>query len=243
MELNWILMGSFFLVALLYSSVGHGGASGYIALLTLAGFAVEEIRPFVLVLNIMVSLLAFYQFFKAGYFRFGLTWPFVVSGIPLSFIAGSLHLKSSIISLLLAVVLIFSAIRFFWKPETQEVEKQLSISWALFFGGLFGFFAGITGTGGGIFLTPLLILSRWAIPKKAAATSALFIFLNSVAGLGGYFWSGGDMGLIQVEWIIAAYLGGLIGATLGSRFLSPRILQWLLAFVLLLAAVKLLRAS
>lgn len=236
-------MGAFFLVALLYSSVGHGGASGYIALLTLAGFAAAEIRPFVLVLNIMVSLLAFYQFFKAGYFRFALTWPFVVSGIPLSFVAGSLQLKSSIISLLLAVVLIFSAIRFFWKPETQEIERPLSISWALFFGGLFGFFAGITGTGGGIFLTPLLILSRWAIPKKAAATSALFILLNSAAGLGGYFWSGGDMELIQVEWIIAAYLGGLIGATLGSRFLSPRILQWLLAFVLLLAAVKLLRTS
>ncbi len=236
-------MGAFFLVALLYSSVGHGGASGYIAVLTLAGFAVEEIRPFVLMLNVMVATLSFYQFTKAGYFSFPLTWPFILSGIPFSFIGGSIHLKSHSLSFLLAVVLIFSAVRFFWKPQTEEIEKIPLVRWALFWGALFGFLAGLTGTGGGIFLTPLLIFAGWAISKKAAATSSLFILLNSIAGLGGYFWSGRNMEFIEVELIFAVYLGGVIGGTLGSRFFSPRIVQWALALVLMIAAVKLLRHS
>ena len=242
LEINWILMGAFFLVALLYSLVGHGGASGYIALLTLAGFAVQEIRSFVLILNMMVSLLSFYQFMRAGYFRFQLTWPFVLMGIPFSFLGGSIHLNSSYLSFILGAVLIFSAFRFFWKPVVNEREAAPSLRWSLVWGACFGFLAGVTGTGGGIFLTPLLIFAGWAIPQRAAATSAIFIFLNSLAGLGGYFWSGGELALFEVEWIISAYLGGFIGATLGSRFFSPRILQGALAFVLMIAAIKLLRA-
>ena len=235
-------MGAFFLVALLYSLVGHGGASGYIALLTLAGFAVSEVRPVVLILNLVVSFLAFYQFTKAGYFNFRLTWPFVLTGIPFSFFGGSIHLKSSYLSFILGVVLIFSAFRFFWKPVVRERERSLSLRWSLLWGASFGFLAGLTGTGGGIFLTPLLIFAGWAIPQRAAATSAIFIFMNSLAGLGGYFWSGGELALFEVEWIVAVYLGGLMGATLGSRFLPPRILQGALAFVLMIAAIKLLRA-
>lgn len=241
MEMNdLLLLFGMALVAMLYSSVGHGGASGYIALLTLAGFAVLEVRSFVLILNIGVSWLAFYQFTRAGFFRFRFSLPFILGGIPCAFIGGSLPMSTQVLSLLLGIVLLFSAVRLCWTlPSTEKTQEPKWIT-SLICGAALGFLAGMTGTGGGIFLTPLLILMQWSNPKQAAATSALFIFLNSIAGLMGGLMKG-NFEFLGFEFLIAAYLGGMIGSTLGARFLHSKIIQYTLALVLCIAAFKLLR--
>ena len=170
------------LIAFLYSSVGHAGASGYIATMTLFGLAPTVIRPTALVLNILVASIGTFQFWRAGHFSWKLFWPFALLSIPAAYIGGYLQPSASVLRILIAVVLLFSAVRLLFRrsdpPQTVTPSRPVAIS----VGAGLGFLSGLTGTGGGIFLTPLLLFCQWAHIRQAAAVSALFIWVNSTLG-------------------------------------------------------------
>lgn len=227
-------------VAFLYSSVGHAGASGYIAVLTLFGHSFEVIRPTALVLNILVAIIGSWQFMRAGHFSWSLTWPFAVLAIPASFVAGGVQLPRQIIGAVIAIVLLFSAVRLFVRAGDPEQVTPPKLPLALGLGGLIGFLAGLTGTGGGVFLTPLLLFCGWAKTRTAAATSVVFILINSISGLVGLLVKGGT--IPSLAWTLAPIVVvlGTLGSYLGSRKLPVRVIQLLLAAVLISAGVKLL---
>ena len=231
------------LVAFLYSSVGHAGASGYIAVMSLCGWAANEIRPTALVLNILVATIAAAQFWRAGHFAWNLFWPFALLAVPAAYLGGYLQLPSAMLKLLLAAVLLFSAARLFFRQRDPAETNPPPRSLAIVTGTGIGFLSGLTGTGGGIFLTPLLLFCGWAHTRRAAATSALFILVNSVAGLAGYVSSGRP--IPHIAWIlaIAAVIAGGIGSHLGSRRFPVRTIAVLLATVLVIAGLKLIFAS
>lgn len=228
-----------FAVALLYSSVGHAGASGYIAVLTLCGLGIETVRPTALVLNVLVATIATIQWSRAGHFSWNLFWPFTVLSAPAAFLGGWLKLPADFLKILVGLVLWFSAWRLFFRKKDPDETKPPSRFAAVTSGAGIGFLAGLTGTGGGIFLTPLLLFRRWAKAKEAAATSAPFILLNSIAGLAGY--AGSGQSLPDFAWPLALVVaaGGLIGSSLGSRQLPVRAISIILAAVLIMAGAKL----
>lgn len=230
-------------VAFLYSSVGHAGASGYVAVMTLFGFAGNFIKPVALVLNILVACIGAFQFWKAGHFSWRLFWPFAVLSAPLAFFGGSQKLSDSHFKLLVGVVLLFSAVRlFFRKGDPAEVSPpQLPL--ALGVGAGVGYLAGLTGTGGGIFLTPLLLFCGWARARAAAAVSVMFILVNSMSGLAGHFYSGKSVPEFAWGIAVAAVCGGALGSQLGSRRFPVRAISLLLAAVLIIAGLKLILAG
>ena len=227
-------------VAFLYSSVGHAGASGYIAVLTLAGFAAAEIKPTALILNIMVASIGAFQFWRAGHFSWSLFWPFALLAVPAAFLGGYLHLPAAIFNPLVGVVLLFSAWRLFQRRREPDVVTPPSLPIALGAGAGIGFLSGLTGTGGGIFLTPLLLLCRWSAVRTAAAVSALFILFNSTAGLVCYLSSGRPVP--SFAWVIAlaAITGGTLGSNFGCTRFPVRTISLLLSAVLLIAGAKLI---
>ncbi len=227
-------------VAFLYSSVGHAGASGYIAVMSLYGLAPDVIKPTALALNILVASIATFQFWHAGHFSWQLFWPFAVLAIPCAFVGGYVNLPTQVFKVLVGIVLLFSAIRFFWKPAEDSVRKEPARVVAVPVGAGLGLLAGLTGTGGGIFLTPLLLLMRWATTKQAAGVSALFILVNSVAGLLGNISSTQRIPSFAIPLAMAAVAGGAIGSHLGSRRLPHTAIKRLLAIVLLIAGTKLI---
>ena len=228
------------LVAFLYSSVGHAGASGYIAVLTLAGFAAEDIKPTALVLNIFVALIGAWQFWRAGHFSWPLFWPFALLSVPAAAAGGYLKLPPMLFKPLLGAVLIFSALRLFSRRADPTEVAPPSRSTALGVGAAIGLLSGLTGTGGGIFLTPLMLLLRWAQTRPAAAVSALFILVNSVAGLAGFLSRREPLPEFVWPLAVAAVAGGTIGAHLGSRRFPVRTISLLLAAVLIIAGLKLI---
>ena len=237
-DFTW-LAAAIFAVALLYSSVGHAGASGYIAVLALAGMAPAEIRPVALTLNVLVAVIGTVQFARAGHFSWSLFWPFAVLAVPAAFLGGWLQLPTEVFQVLVGLVLWFSAVRLVWrKVEPGDVVRRPRVV-ALGSGAGIGFLSGLTGTGGGIFLTPLLLFCRWAHVREAAAVSALFILVNSSAGLAGYVSSGRPFPAFAWSLAAVAAIGGLVGSRLGSRHLPVRAIAWCLAMVLLLAGGKL----
>ncbi len=227
-------------VAFLYSSVGHAGASGYIAVMTLLGVSALTIKPIALTLNIGVACIGTVQFFRAGYFSWKTFWPFALLSIPASLLGGYLHLSAHLIGLLIGIVLLCSAIGLLFRYR-DPVALRTPTRWlALSIGAGLGFLAGITGTGGGIFLTPLLIFSRWTSTKTAAAVSALFILCNSTAGLIGFFLSGKTYPHFSGFLLAAALIGGALGSYYGSRRFSVRKISLCLALVLCMAGIKLI---
>src|SRR5438105_14687499 len=174
-------------IAFLYSSVGHAGASGYIATMTLFGIAPTAIRPTALVLNILVASIGAFQFWRAGHFSWKLFWPFALLSIPAAYLGGYLQPSASVLRVLIGLVLLFSAVRLIFRRNDPPNVLTPSQPTAISVGAGLGFLSGLTGTGGGIFLTPLLLFCRWAHIRQAAAVSALFILVNSIAGLVGYF--------------------------------------------------------
>jgi hypothetical protein len=237
-----LLLAALFIVAVLYASVGHAGASGYIAVLTLAGVALEVIKPAALTLNILVAAIAAWQFARAGHFAWALFWPFALTAVPAAFIGGHLWLPAAAFKLLLGLVLLYSAWRFFAEPtaDAEPPPRPLPRAAALACGAGIGLLAGLTGTGGGIFLTPLLLLMQWARARQAAAVSALFILCNSVAGLLGNVASTRHLPPSIGWWLIVVAAGGFIGARLGSRRMAPPLIKKMLAAVLVVAGLKLL---
>jgi uncharacterized membrane protein YfcA len=227
-------------VAFLYSSVGHAGASGYIAVMSLLGLAPTVIKPTALVLNILVASIATWQFSRAGHFSWRLFWPFAVLAIPCAFVGGYVNLPTQAFKLLVGIVLLFSAIRFLSKPMEDTATREPSRLVAVPTGAALGLLAGLTGTGGGIFLTPLLLLMRWATTRQAAGVSALFILVNSISGLLGNVRSTESVPSFAIPLAVAALVGGTIGSHLGSKRLPHTAIKRLLAIVLLIAGTKLI---
>jgi uncharacterized membrane protein YfcA len=229
-----------FFVAFLYSSVGHAGASGYIAVMTLFSLAPSEIKPTALALNILVASIGSWQFWRAGHFSWRLFWPFAILSFPFAYLGGYLNLPTHIFKVIVGVVLLFSAARFLM-PQIAESEPHIpSKPVSMGFGAFLGFLSGLTGTGGGIFLTPILLHMRWAKIKTAAAVSALFILVNSVSGLLGNFSATKNVPLFALPLGIAVVIGGTLGSYLGSKKLQSSTIKRLLAFVLIIAGAKLI---
>lgn len=241
MAADWLplLVAAVFAVALLYSSVGHAGASGYIAVMSLAGLAPAEIRPTALLLNVLVATITSLQFRRAGHFSWSLFWPFALLAVPLAFVGGALDLPTRAFRVLVGLVLLASAANLLLRPPPDVVGDPPRRSVALAVGGGIGLFAGLTGTGGGIFLTPLLLLRRWARARSAAAVSALFILLNSLAGLAGNVSSTRELPGVALPLAAAVLVGGFAGSWLGSRRLPHLAIKRLLAAVLVIAGAKL----
>jgi uncharacterized membrane protein YfcA len=228
------------IVAFLYSCVGHAGASGYIAVMSLFSMAPAAIKPTALVLNILVACLGTYQFWRAGHFSWRLFWPFALLSIPFAFLGGYLNLPTHVFKIIVGIVLLLSAARFFIGPPAEREPHEPSRAVALSVGGGLGLLSGLTGTGGGIFLTPLVIFMHWARTKTASAVSASFILVNSISGLLGNFSATKAFPGFALPLAVAAVLGGAAGSYLGSRRFPVTTIKRLLAVVLTIAGFKLI---
>ena len=239
-ESVFLLCVAIAIVAFLYSSVGHAGASGYIAVMTLFGLTAAVIKPASLVLNILVASLTAWQFWRAGHFSWQLFWPFAVLSVPMAFLGGYINLPTHVFKILVGLVLLYSATRFLIETNSDKETQEPSRAVAISTGAGLGLLSGLTGTGGGIFLTPLMIFMRWAKTKTASAVSALFILVNSISGLLGNISGTKQLPLFALPLAVAAVSGGAVGSYLGSRQFSPGFIKKLLAIVLLIAGFKLI---
>ena len=242
MEITLLILLAIFLVAVLYSSVGHGGASGYLAVMAFLVVAPEVTRPTALVLNLFVASIGTIQFYRAGHFSWRIFLPFAASSIPMALVGGMIHLPTNVYKIVLGVVLCLAAIRLAVKLKNDDEANEPPISACLLIGAVIGLLSGLVGVGGGIFLTPVLLLMRWAETRVAAGVSVLFILVNSAAGLIGQY-SRGALESLPSEvwiWIVAAVAGGMIGSTLGSRKFNSITLRRVLAAVLVFAGLKLI---
>jgi len=232
-----------FAVAMLYASVGHGGASGYLAILSFFSIAPKAMSTTALILTLLVSALAFISFYRAGHFSAALTYPFLLASVPAAFIGGMIQVPANAYALLLAGALCFAAFRLIieFRPAASNAAiKVPGLTVTLPAGAAIGLLSGIVGVGGGIFLSPLILLMRWADPQKTSATSACFIFVNAIAGLAGRFLRGNfEVGMLA-PFLVAAFCGGLVGSHLGANLFSGRTLQRALGIVLIIAAYKLI---
>lgn len=230
-----------FFAAMLYSSVGHGGASGYLAVMALLSVVPETMRPAALVLNILVSSIAFYKFYRVKAFSWQLLVPIIIGSIPFAFIGGSVSLPTYLYKPLIGIVLVLAA----WQVFSRANQVLVNIahvpkkSTMLGLGAGLGFLSGLTGIGGGVFLSPILLFMNWAETKTISGVAAAFILVNSIAGLAGVLTK---PDVIFPEglpaWAVAAVLGGLIGAEVGSRRFPNPAIRKLLALVLLIAGIK-----
>ncbi len=228
-------------VAFLYASVGHGGASGYLALMALFSFAPEVMKPTALLLNVFVSLIAFIQYYRKGYFSWSLFLPLATASIPAAFIGGYLTLSTSIYRHLLGALLLLPAVRFILPQKNLESPAcPMKSGWALFYGAVIGLLSGMIGIGGGILLSPLLLFLRWSDVKQTAAVSALFIFVNSISGLAGHFQQGMHISASMAAMVVTAIAGGLAGSYFGVFRFNQVVLKRILGLVLILASLKLL---
>lgn len=228
------------IVSFLYSSVGHGGASGYLALMALFSFAPETMKPTALLLNLFVAGISFYYYYKAGYFNKKLFITFAIASIPLAYIGGTLEVDASIYKRILAVLLVFAILKMLnvFGKESNNI-KEVKLWQGLIIGGIIGFFSGLIGIGGGIILTPIILLLHWGNMKEAAAVSALFIWVNSAAGLVGQLNSGVIIEKESFLLVAIALIGGVLGGYYGSKKINNQSLRYILAFVLVIACFKL----
>ena len=236
----WVFYTMLPIVAFLYSSVGHGGASGYLALMALFNFSPLVMKPTALFLNLFVAAISFYHFWKQGYFKKTLFLYFAISSIPLSFLGGSMDLNESIYKKILAVLLVFAILRMLIVIKKDNVVyKKVKLWEGALTGGAIGFFSGLIGIGGGIILSPIILIMKWGNLKEAAAVSALFIWVNSAAAMAGQLNAGVHLGPESFILVGLASIGGFAGGYLGSKKINPKNLTYLLAFVLALACIKL----
>ena len=228
------------IVSFLYASVGHGGASGYLALMALFSFAPETMKSTALILNLFVAGISFIYYYKAGFFNQKLFISFAITSIPFAFLGGMFEIDASIYKKILAVLLVFAILRIlnvFGKEST--ITKDVKLWKSLLIGGVIGFFSGLIGIGGGIILTPIILLLHWGKMKEAAAVSALFIWVNSASGLIGQFTSGISLDSNVFILIAIAVIGAVLGSYYGSRKINIKHLKHILAFVLIIACAKL----
>lgn len=230
-----------FLVAFLYASVGHGGASGYLALMAIFSIAPEVMKPTALLLNLFVSVVSFIQFYRGGHFVWKVFWPLALASVPMAFIGGLIHVDASVYKKILGLLLLIPVIRFlFFSNIRIEETNRPGIFLSLLIGAVIGLLSGLIGIGGGIILSPVLLLLKWTNMKQTAAISALFIFVNSLSGLAGQLTKGVHFSPDMYVYVIVAFIGGICGAYFGSLRFKQVVLKNVLAVVLLLAAWKLL---
>ena len=235
-----LIILAIFIVAVLYSSVGHGGASGYLAVMAFLAVAPGVTRPTALVLNVFVASIAAIQFYRSGHFSWRLFLPFAAASVPMAFVGGMIVLPTTVYKLVLGVVLILAAARLAWKFVNEDEPRQPNVAICLVIGGVIGLLSGLVGVGGGIFLTPVLLLMNWSATKRAAGVSAMFILVNSIAGIAGNYAQVAQLSPNVWIWIAAAVVGGIIGSTLGAKRFDSIILRRVLAVVLLVAGAKLI---
>jgi uncharacterized membrane protein YfcA len=239
-----LLSAGMLVAAFAYASVGHGGASAYIAAMALAGIAPAAMRPMALSLNLLVSTIATYKFWRAGYFRWRLFWPFAAVSIPLAFVGGAITLPGHAYKSLVGVVLIYAAWQLWHsarKGDEMRDVREPPLLLAMVVGGVLGLLSGLTGVGGGIFLSPVLLIAGWAGTKQTSAVSAPFILVNSIAGLVAGFTMKSASLPAQI-WIlcVAVLIGGWLGAEYGSRRFANPFIRRMLAVVLAVAGGKML---
>jgi uncharacterized membrane protein YfcA len=229
-----------FAAALLYSSVGHAGASGYLAAMTLFNLAPEVMKPTALSLNLVVATVGTIRYARSGHLSWKLFWPFAVASVPCAYLGGYMKLPVQTYRVILGGVLLFAAWRMAFNGATAVGggQKPVPRAAALAWGAVLGLLSGLTGVGGGIFLSPLLLLLNWADVRRTAGVSVAFILVNSAAGLLGHLSSVKNIPSGILWWAPAALLGGLIGSELGSRRLAPLTMRRMLAVVLVIAAVS-----
>jgi uncharacterized membrane protein YfcA len=230
--------------AALYSSVGHGGASAYLAAMALFSLAPGVMKPTALCLNLLVASLTTFRFYRAGYFSWRTFLPFAAASVPFAFLGGALTIPTNVYKQIVGVVLLFAAVRLFLHTRSKSdanADARTPPLWlAAMLGAGIGFLSGLTGVGGGIFLSPLLLLMRWADVRRTAGVSAAFILVNSAAGLLGNVASVKSLPAAIPYLAVAALVGGLVGSELGSRRLPSPAIRRLLALVLVIAGVKLI---
>lgn len=243
-ETTALLVILIFAAATLYSSVGHAGASGYLAAMALIGLAPAEMKPMALTMNIFVATIATFKFYRAGYFSGSLLLPFAVASIPCAFIGGYITLPGNLYKTILGIILLFAALVMFRAAHKatneQSAVKSIPIWAALLSGAVIGLLSGLTGTGGGIFLSPLLLFMGWAETRQSSGLSAGFILVNSIAGLLGNVSSVGALSSSIFFLAPAAIVGGFLGSTYGSKHIGNANLRRLLALVLIVAGLKLI---
>jgi uncharacterized membrane protein YfcA len=234
----WLILFLLGTMAFLYASVGHGGASGYLAVLALFSVAPVVMKQSALLLNLAVSLMSFVAFYQQGFFKWRLFWPFALGSIPAAFMGAKIPLSESTYKQVLGACLFIAVFRML--TSLREAQAKPLPLWAgLTAGAFIGLLSGMIGIGGGIILSPVLLLFRWANLKEAAAVSALFIFVNSLSGLAGLkTWVPLDQSSL-IYWLIVSILGGFLGARWGARFASNTKVKWVLALVLIIASGKL----
>lgn len=233
-----------FAVAFLYASVGHGGASGYLALMALYGVAPQEMKPTALFLNLFVSLTSFIQYYRGKHFKKDIFILIALASIPFAFLGGMLSIDDHLYKTILGILLLLPIIRFFFFKQVPDDRLVAPVKWiSVLLGAIIGLLSGMIGIGGGIILSPILILLLWTNQKQTAAISAAFIFVNSLAGLGGMLTQGISLSSNMILYIVIAFSGGLMGAYMGSKKFNQEVLKYILATVLLMAAYKLLFTS
>lgn len=237
-SLNLLLGLTFFLASLLYAAVGHGGASAYLAVMGLCGMLPVDMKPTALVLNIAVSGVALGHFAMAGHFSHRLFWPLAAASVPAAFLGGWLDSPEPIYKIILAAALTAGALRLVTPHSEHQIERSAAIPVLLASGAGIGFLSGLVGIGGGIFLTPLLVIFRWAPAKTAAAVSAAFIAVNSCSGIGGFIAKGGQIPAMAWALLPCVVIGGWIGSCWGSGTATSPALRRSLAAVLVVAAAK-----
>lgn len=236
-----ILAGLFFAAALLYSSVGHAGASAYLAAMALVGVAATTMRPTALVLNLFVASIVVVRFARAGHLPWRSLLPLAAGSVPMAYLGGSIQLPGDVYRPLVAIALLAGAWRLATAPAATDDGDRSGVPLVagVVTGAAIGLLAGLTGTGGGIFLTPLLVLAAWTGTRDAAGLSGAFILVNSVAGLAGLATADASLSPAIPLWVASVVVGGLIGSWLGAARFSILNLRRALAFVLVLAAAKL----
>lgn len=228
-------------VAFLYSSVGHGGASGYLALMAIFSFPITVMKPSALLLNLFVSGISFFFYYKKDFFKPRLFYPFAITSVPAAFIGAMIPLENGFYKILLGIVLIMAALRLFGVFNSKETEStKINILLAMGIGFGIGLLSGMLGIGGGVILSPIILLLGWATLKETAAISSLFILVNSIAGLTGYFMGNITFPTESFYLVPIAVFGGMLGAYYGSGYFSNKVLKYVLATVILMASAKLI---
>lgn len=238
-----ILIVLVFLASALYAAVGHAGASGDIAAMGLVGIPAASMKPIALILNVFVATIATYKFHRSGYFSWSLFWPFAITSVPAAFMGGRISLPSQIYRPVVGFVLLYAAYRLVGssiKHSGPEFTTRPPLLAAILWGAGIGLLSGLTGVGGGIFLSPLLLLAGWAETRQSAGVSAAFILVNSIAGLAGNLSVVHEPPMLVLWLIPAAALGGVVGSYFGSQRFNPSTLRLLLAVALVVAAVKMI---
>lgn len=237
-----ILTPLIFLAALLFSSVGHGGASAYLATFALVSMAPAEMRPAALCLNVLVASIGLYKFYRVRAFNWRLFWPIALTSVPAAFMGGQITLPNQTYKIVVGLCLIYAAYSIFIHANQQDdvMVKPVTKPTLLGLGAILGFLAGLTGVGGGIFLSPILLYFGWAKTKVISGVAAAFILVNSLSGLLGFLSKSPILPAGLIYWALAAIAGGLIGAEYGSKRLANPSIRKLLALVLVFAGSKML---